>query len=380
MNSGARNRSRKEWASRSGAFSRPHSGLAAAQSGDQVVDHVGGEGTGEAGFEVALGAVVEHRPGGGDLGGGVGQVVGQHLVLVGSTGRRRWRIALPTTLSASSMASAAPTRSLAGSPRAGRHVVLASIRGYRDAVETGKRLVTASDANVAGWRMRSEPTTRICVYCGSNAGTSPAFGEAAHQLGSALAHRGIGLVYGGGHVGLMGLVADAALAADGEVIGVITEQLVRAEVAHDGLSRLEVVPTMHDRKARLTELADGFVVLPGGFGTVDEFAEALTWNQLGLIAKPVVLLDVEGYWGPLVRLDVQLGQGRFRARLASHAGATGAHRRRGDRAGHRAGSRRRTQVDRPRRHAAAWRTSFTVQLITSAAPSIIVVVTSPCPL
>ncbi|MDP9465071.1 MAG: TIGR00730 family Rossman fold protein [Actinomycetota bacterium] len=147
--------------------------------------------------------------------------------------------------------------------------------------------------------MRSEPTARVCVYCGSNAGTAPSFGEAAQQLGSALAHRGIGLVYGGGHVGLMGLTADAALAAGGEVIGVITEQLVRAEVAHDGLTRLEVVPAMHDRKARLTELADGFVVLPGGFGTVDEFAEALTWNQLGLIAKPVVLFDVDGYWGPL---------------------------------------------------------------------------------
>ena len=93
-------------------------------------------------------------------------------------------------------------------------------------------------------------------------------------MGSALAHRGIGLVYGGGQVGLMGLVADAALAADGEVIGVITEQLMRAEVAHGGLTRLEVVATMHDRKARLSELADGFVVLPGGFGTVDEFAEA----------------------------------------------------------------------------------------------------------
>ncbi len=154
-------------------------------------------------------------------------------------------------------------------------------------------------APVTGWRMRSEPTMRVCVYCGSNAGTSPSFGEAAQQLGSALAHRGIGLVYGGGHVGLMGLLADAALAADGEVIGVITEQLVRAEVAHDGLTRLEVVPTMHDRKARLTDLADGFVVLPGGFGTVDEFAEALTWNQLGIISKPVVLLDVDGYWGPL---------------------------------------------------------------------------------
>ncbi len=114
-----------------------------------------------------------------------------------------------------------------------------------------------------------------------------------------MAHRGIGLVYGGGHVGLMGLVADSALAADGEVIGVITEQLMRAEVAHEGLTRLEVVPTMHDRKARLTDLSDGFIVLPGGFGTLDEFAEALTWNQLGLIAKPIVLLDIEGYWGPM---------------------------------------------------------------------------------
>jgi len=147
--------------------------------------------------------------------------------------------------------------------------------------------------------MRSEPTTRICVYCGSNAGTSPSFADSAQQLGSALAHRGIGLVYGGGHVGLMGMIADAALTAEGEVVGVITERLVRAEVAHDGLTRLEVVPTMHDRKARLTELADGFIVLPGGFGTVDEFAEALTWNQLGLIAKPVVFLDVDGYWAPM---------------------------------------------------------------------------------
>src|SRR4029079_15121065 len=146
----------------------------------------------------------------------------------------------------------------------------------------------ATLARVTGFRMRSEPTTRICVYCGSNAGTSPSFGDAAQQLGSALAQRGIGLVYGGGHVGLMGIIADAALAADGEVIGVITEQLVSAAGAHDRLERLEVVPTMHDRKARLTELAEGFIVLPGGFGTVDEFAEALTWNQLGLIAKPGV--------------------------------------------------------------------------------------------
>jgi uncharacterized protein (TIGR00730 family) len=147
--------------------------------------------------------------------------------------------------------------------------------------------------------MQGEPTARLCVYCGSNAGTSPSFATLAQQLGSSLAHRGIGLVYGGGHVGLMGIVADAALAAGGEVVGVITEQLVGAEIAHKGLTRLEVVASMHARKARLGELADGFVVLPGGFGTLDEFAEALTWNQLGIIAKPVVLVDVDGFWTPM---------------------------------------------------------------------------------
>lgn len=140
---------------------------------------------------------------------------------------------------------------------------------------------------------------RLCLYCGSNAGTSPSFVAAAEHLGSALAHRGIGLVYGGGHVGLMGKAADAALAAGGEVIGVITEQLRLAEVAHTGLTSLEITHTMHDRKARMAELADGFIVLPGGFGTVDEMAEVLTWNQLGLLAKPVVLLDIDGYWSLL---------------------------------------------------------------------------------
>jgi len=137
------------------------------------------------------------------------------------------------------------------------------------------------------------------VYCGSNAGSSPAYAAAATRLGTALANRGIGLVFGGGSVGLMGLAADAAMRAGGEVVGVITEQLVGAEVAHRELTRLEIVPTMHDRKARLCELATGFVVLPGGFGTVDEFAEMLTWNQLGIVAKPVVLLDVDGYWAPM---------------------------------------------------------------------------------
>ncbi len=142
--------------------------------------------------------------------------------------------------------------------------------------------------------------TRLCVYCGSNTGTSPSFAAVAARLGTAMANRGIGLVFGGGRVGLMGIAADAAMQAGGEVIGVITEGLVGAEVAHRELTRLEVVPTMHDRKARLSELADGFVVMPGGFGTVDEFAEMLTWNQLGILAKPVVLLDVDGFWEPML--------------------------------------------------------------------------------
>ncbi len=140
---------------------------------------------------------------------------------------------------------------------------------------------------------------RVCVYCGSNEGSSSAFAAGASQLGAALANRGIGVVFGGGSVGLMGVTADAALHAGGEVIGVITEQLVGAEVAHRSLTSLEIVPTMHERKARLCELAAGFIVLPGGFGTVDEFAEILTWNQLGIVTKPVVLLDIAGYWTPL---------------------------------------------------------------------------------
>ena len=148
--------------------------------------------------------------------------------------------------------------------------------------------------------MAERTPIRLGVYCGSNTGNSPAFATAAARLGTSLANRGIGLVFGGGSVGLMGLAADAAMAAGGEVIGVITQQLVGAEVAHRSLTALEIVPTMHDRKARLCELADGFVVLPGGFGTVDEFAEMLTWNQLGIVAKPVVLLDVEGYWASLL--------------------------------------------------------------------------------
>ena len=142
---------------------------------------------------------------------------------------------------------------------------------------------------------------RLCVFCGSNAGTAPAFAETADRLGGALAGRGIGLVYGGGDVGLMGVVADAVLDAGGEVTGVIPEFLEHAEVAHRGLTTLHVVGSMHERKALMASLSAGFIALPGGFGTLDELAEALTWTQLGLQAKPVVLLDVEGFWQPLVQ-------------------------------------------------------------------------------
>ncbi len=143
---------------------------------------------------------------------------------------------------------------------------------------------------------------RLCVYCGSNVGSSPVYAETAARLGASLAAREIGLVYGGGNVGLMGVLADAVLAGGGSVTGVIPEHLVRAEVAHRGLTELIVVSSMHDRKACMSDLADGFVVLPGGFGTLDETFEALTWGQLGLQSKPVVLLDVEGFFDPLLAM------------------------------------------------------------------------------
>ena len=141
---------------------------------------------------------------------------------------------------------------------------------------------------------------RIGVFCGSNAGSDPAFLEHAQRLGSAIARRNVGLVYGGGRVGLMGAVADAALEAGGEVVGVITDGLVRAEIAHLDVTTLEVVDSMHERKARMAELADGFIALPGGYGTLDETIELLTWNQLGLISKPVVFFDVGGFFERLL--------------------------------------------------------------------------------
>jgi uncharacterized protein (TIGR00730 family) len=143
---------------------------------------------------------------------------------------------------------------------------------------------------------------RVCVFCGASSGRLPAYADAARAFGTALAGRGLGLVYGGGRVGLMGAVADAALAGGGEVIGVIQQELVDRELAHGGLTELHVVGSLHERKALMAELADGFVALPGGFGTLDELLEQLTWSQLGLHAKPVGLYDVEDYWRPLIAL------------------------------------------------------------------------------
>ena len=140
----------------------------------------------------------------------------------------------------------------------------------------------------------------VCVFCGSSAGARPSYAAMAEALGRELAERGARLVYGGGRVGLMGVVADAALAAGGEVVGVIPQHLMDREVGHLGVTDLRVTSSMHERKALMAELADGFVALPGGFGTLEELAETLTWSQLGLQAKPFGLLDVEGFYEPLL--------------------------------------------------------------------------------
>ena len=136
----------------------------------------------------------------------------------------------------------------------------------------------------------------VCVYCGSSSGADPRYADATR----ALAGNGIGLVYGGASVGLMGAIADAALDAGGEVVGVIPQALVDREIAHTGLSDLQVVGSMHERKARMAELADAFVALPGAAGTLEELFEAWTWGMLGLHAKPAVLVDVDGFWQPLL--------------------------------------------------------------------------------
>ena len=152
--------------------------------------------------------------------------------------------------------------------------------------------------------------TRICVFCGANSGARPVFARAARDLGAALAALGIPLVFGGGSVGLMGQVADGALGAGGTAIGVIPKALVDRELAHNGLTELHVVSTMHERKAKMVELSSAFLSLPGGLGTLDETFEILTWAQLGFHAKPVGLLNVDGYFTPLLEfLDRAVSEG-----------------------------------------------------------------------
>lgn len=151
----------------------------------------------------------------------------------------------------------------------------------------------------------------ICVFCGASPGATPIYQEAAEALGRHLAENGIQLVYGGGAVGLMGMVANAALTAGGEVIGIIPQSLKDAEVGHSGLTRLEVVDGMHARKARMAELSDAFIALPGGLGTLEELFEVWTWGQLGYHAKPLGLLEVNGFFDPLLTFLDHLVQERF---------------------------------------------------------------------
>ena len=166
---------------------------------------------------------------------------------------------------------------------------------------------------------RARPPQRIAVYIGSSLGDSPVYEATARAFGTALARAGIGLVYGGGRVGLMGVVADAVLDAGGEVVGIITEALVSGETAHTGLTRLEIVQTMQQRKLRMAELTDAFVAMPGGLGTLEELFEAWTWATLGIHTKPVAIYDVEGYWQPLLAMIDAMVDSGFTAASARDA-------------------------------------------------------------
>ena len=141
---------------------------------------------------------------------------------------------------------------------------------------------------------------RICVFCGSRSGNSDAYADAARKLGASMAQQKIDLVYGGGHVGLMGIVADAVLRGGGKVYGVIPEKLAERELAHDTLTELFVVRNMHERKMKMADLSDAFIAMPGGFGTMDELFEVVTWGQLGIQRKAIGLLNVDGYWDPML--------------------------------------------------------------------------------
>ena len=168
---------------------------------------------------------------------------------------------------------------------------------------------------------------RVAVYCGSAAGNHPEYLADALELGRGLAEAGLGLVYGGANVGLMGAVADAALAGGAEVIGVLPEVLSGKEIAHTGLTRLEMVLTMHERKARMARLSDAFIILPGGYGTLDEMMEAVTWAQLRLHDKPCILINTRGYWNGLLQfLDstVQAGFLKEQNRQLLHVVSTAA--------------------------------------------------------
>ena len=154
---------------------------------------------------------------------------------------------------------------------------------------------------------------RICIFCGSSTGVRSEYADAAKAMGQALLRRRIGLVYGGGCVGLMGTVADAVMGGGGEVIGVIPEALVTRELAHGDITQLIIVHSMHDRKAKMAELADAFIALPGGYGTFEEFCEILTWAQLGMHRKPCGILNVNNYYEPLMRLfDNAVAEGFLR--------------------------------------------------------------------
>jgi hypothetical protein len=163
--------------------------------------------------------------------------------------------------------------------------------------------------------VQSKGIRRVAVYCGSADGNQPAYRAEATALGAALAAAGLGLVYGGACVGLMGAVADAALSGGAEVIGVLPDLLAGKEIAHDGLTTLELVRSMHERKARMVELADAFLILPGGYGTLEEMLEAVTWAQLRLHDKPCILIDTAGYWdGLLAFLDSTVAAGFLKAK------------------------------------------------------------------
>lgn len=175
--------------------------------------------------------------------------------------------------------------------------------GWGGSQSRGRRLPWCVNRHVRFWQAVEVNAPNVCVYCGSSSGRRPEHGRLAENVGRSIAARGVGLVYGGGRIGLMGIVADAVLDAGGRVHGVIPGHLVDLETAHSDLSSLDVVASMHERKSRMADLSTGFIVLPGGFGTFDELFEMLTWNQLGLVAKPVVFLDppVEGsrFFDPL---------------------------------------------------------------------------------